>query len=473
PNFKYYMYRDIIYFSRARLALTRAFIFEGVDTAEKTEEPRQESLSDKTKVIVIGLIIAVVGSIISGSYAKESIVNYAGFGMLLAGIAASILGIFGTVATTLRVRLSRESPVSVTDNKPKMLYLSVWSIGAGAALAVIGSILGGAYEKATVINNAGFGMLLSGICVFVLGFFGTVLATLQTRINQDAFKVDRPKFLFYSILSMGVGTALTIIGSTMSRSFAKETMMNFTGFGTLLAGIVVLSIGISGTVAEILKNGWYQKKQPCEDQPRIMFGSVWAIGIGAMLVIIGSLLAGSYEKNSLLNFTGFGMLLVGTGVFVYGVFETTRISAMDLLSRKRNGTLTKTSKMDTEECESKNNQTLPLRVKKAWRNMVSTRAVLNVAGIMVAVGLLFFSLWQLDLIVSGPVWWQSSPTGQGWSWQGPGAYANDYFQCFFWKTTVGEAYDTLFLLVFISFIVMFASAFFWPRFRTKDADKAL
>ncbi len=366
-------------------------------------------------------------------------------------------------------------PANVSGNKPKMLFLSIWSIGIGAALAATGSILASAYEKATIINDSGFGMLLTGICVFVLGFFGTMLATLQTRINQDeapfSFKVDRPRLLFSSILSMGIGTALTIIGSTMSRSYAKETLMNYTGFGLLLTGIAILSIGISGAVAEILKNGWYLNRRPCEDQPRIMFGSIWAIGMGSMLVIIGSLLAGSYEKSSLMNFTGFGMLLGGTGVLVYGIFETARISAMDLLSRKRNGTLAKTPNMDLRECELKKQEDFPERFKSAWRNLVATRAVLNIAGIMVAMGLLFFSLWQLDLIVSGPVWWQSSPTGQGWSWQGPGAYANDYFQCFLWKTTVGQAYDTLFLLIFISFIVIFASAFFWPRFRVKNEDK--
>jgi hypothetical protein len=102
---------------------------------------------------------------------------------------------------------------------------------------------------------------------------------------------------------------------------------------------------------------------------------------------------------------------------------------------------------------------------------VKTSAVLNLAGAMFALGLLFFSLWQLDLIVSGPVWWSSGSQGTGTGWSHVnGAYSNDYFQCFLWKTTVGQAYDTFFLLIFISFIVLFASAFFWPRFRTKNVD---
>ena len=112
----------------------------------------------------------------------------------------------------------------------------------------------------------------------------------------------------------------------------------------------------------------------------------------------------------------------------------------------------------------KNSKTRPRR------KQAKTNAIINLAGIMVATCLLFFSLWQLDLIVSGPVWWQASPDGAGWSWAGPGAYSKDYFQCFLWKTTVGQAYDTLFMLIFISFIVLFASTFFWPHTRVKNYD---
>ena len=344
-----------------------------------------------------------------------------------------------------------EEPASIRA-KPRMLFFSVWAIGIGVALAVIGSIVASAYEKNTMINDTGFGVLLSGICVFVLGFFGTMLATMGTRINQtrphSGVKVERPRFLFPSILSMGIGTALTVIGSIISRSYAKETMMNYTGFGMLLSGIAILSLGISGTLVIILKNRW----ELSEDQPRVVLGSIWSIGIGSMLIIIGTLVASSYAKNTLTNYAGFGMLLAGTGVFVYGIFETARISAMGFLSRKRNGT------------------TVKMPSGTIWKNLVCTRAVLNIAGIMAALGLLFFSLWQLDMIVSGPVWWASSAYGAGWSWSGPGPYADNYFQCFLWKTTIGQAYDTLFLLIFISFIILFASAFFWPRLRTKNED---
>ena len=113
-------------------------------------------------------------------------------------------------------------------------------------------------------------------------------------------------------------------------------------------------------------------------------------------------------------------------------------------------------------------ETVQERLKNFGNNLIKTSAILNLTGVMAAICVLFFSLWQLDLIVSGPVWWSSLPNGQGTGWSHPnGAYAEQYFQCFFWKTTVGQAYDTLFMLIFISFIVLFASAFFWPRTRPK------
>jgi len=163
-----------------------------------------------------------------------------------------------------------------------------------------------------------------------------------------------------------------------------------------------------------------------------------------------------------MNYSGFGMLLSGTGVFVYGLFETARFSALGYLSGKRSSV-----NVDLESVKPK--EKFSVRLKGFFRNLVKTSAIINLIGVMVSLGLLFFSLWQLDLIVSGPVWWEASPDGQGWYWPGPGAYANDYFQCFFWKTTIGQAYDTLFMLVFISFIVLFASAYFWPRGHNRAA----
>ena len=66
---------------------------------------------------------------------------------------------------------------------------------------------------------------------------------------------------------------------------------------------------------------------------------------------------------------------------------------------------------------------------------------------------ILFAVWQWDIIVTGCVWWEASPTGVGWAWPGPGAYARAPFQCWLWRTTIGSAYDTLLFLIFVSAIV--------------------
>lgn len=80
--------------------------------------------------------------------------------------------------------------------------------------------------------------------------------------------------------------------------------------------------------------------------------------------------------------------------------------------------------------------------------------VWNVIGIISAIFLNLFGLWQLDIIVSGPVW------SAGWAHLN-GKYADMYFQCWLWKTTIGGAYDVLFFLIFLSICVMFVSLWFW------------
>jgi len=79
----------------------------------RTKEKGQEALSSKTKVIVIGLVLAIIGSVISSSYAKATLTNYTGFGMLLAGIAVFVFGICATATATVEARLSRAKPASI------------------------------------------------------------------------------------------------------------------------------------------------------------------------------------------------------------------------------------------------------------------------------------------------------------------------------------------------------------------------
>jgi hypothetical protein len=418
--------------------------------------------------MAIGLVLAIIGSLICSSYEKATLTNYTGFGMLLAGLAAFIIGIFATAATSLQIRLCEQDPEAKLFN-PKLLLASVWSIGIGLALTVTGFLLGAQWAEGTILNDTGYALLLSGAGVFIVGLTAMTITTIKvlrsekpqaTQIKQR-IRPKKPTANFFRTLLVTLGLILTVGGSLLANSYEKETLLNYAGFGILLTGITILSIGITQTIVMIYRERWKLNEIYCaENEPRVVLGSIWAIGIGAMLAINGSLIGSSFAKTTILNYAGFGMLLAGIGVFIYGLFETARISAMGYINYKRTQTL-------QEPCTPRQKTSPSQKLKNFGRNLVKTSAILNLAGVMTALGLLFFSLWQLDIIVSGPVWHQN-PDGTGWFWPGPGPYANNYFQCFLWKTTIGEAYDTLFMLIFISFIILFASAFFWPRARRQE-----
>lgn len=435
---------------------------EEMTTSASDEGKVQEPQAGKTKAVVIGIVLAIIGSLIASAYAKETITNYVGFIMLLCGIAAFVIGVVATSTSYLKTCLCRETPAKIGVKTLKILCLSIWLLGIGIVLAVIGPILCSAYATNTSINEVGYWLLWTGTGVFLFGVAGTTIIGLKRRAKQKGVKVVKSRRRFSNILLIGVGVALIIAGFLIAGSYAKESLINYAGIVTLLTGIAVLSVGIAKMVVAILKKRMYPDGKVSRNEPRIIFGSIWATAIGLMLLINGSLIAGSYEKNSLMNCLGFGMLLAGTSVFVYGLFETARIGTMGYFSSRRDSI-----SLDVKHAKKK--EKISVRLRKFGRNLVKTSAVLNLIGVMVGIGLLFFSLWQLDLIVSGPVWWEESPTGSGWSWNGPGAYAREMFQCTeLWITTIGQAYDTLFMLIFISFIVVFASAFFWPKGRAKE-----
>jgi hypothetical protein len=254
-----------------------------------------------------------------------------------------------------------------------------------------------------------------------------------------------------SMTAIAAGLILTLIGSVLSSNWARETIINYVGFGMVLAGLCVFVFGIFGTIARTLKVRLGQQT-PGGNKVAVglLIRRVWAVGAGIVLVLVGSIVGSCYAKETLMNYAGFGLQLAGIAFLVLGAFETARISANIYIRNKH----------DSEKRGVKT-RSLGERLRCFWKNLVTTRSLYNILGIMASLTLLLFSLWQLDIIVGGPVWY--TEYGVGWHWDGPGAYADKPFQCFLWQTTIGQAYDTLFALIFISFIILFISMFFWHR----------
>jgi hypothetical protein len=422
-------------------------------------------------------VLVIVGSIVGGAFEKGTLTNYAGFGMLLVGIVIFVYGICSILNVNIKNRMRKKNQEFYESKKRLSIYSSIWAIGAGVVLAVLGSIFASTYDRALLMNTIGFCMLLTGIGMLALGFSSVALEIVRIELREDQnTKVRTPKQLFFSITLLGLGVGFLAIGTLLAKSYAKATMFNNAGLGILIAGISILCLGISGAINSILKTQNHNQNRTInEPYSRINFSSIWAIGIGTMLLIIGFILSGNFEKNTIINYTGFGMLITGAGVFVYGLFEAVRSFAAGYLNYRH--TQNSTTQPKNIQNKQKKQKT---RFNFFWKNMIQTSSIVNLAGIITSVCILFFSIWQLDIIVSGPVWWSSGEYGTGTGWSHPnGAYANDYFQCFIWKTTIGQAYDTLFMLIFIAFIVMFLSAYLWPKHnrtakgKQKDGDSEI
>ncbi len=205
-------------------------------TSASNNEICQEPYSGKTKVIIISIVLAIIGSLISGSFAKETVTNYAGFIMLLTGITTFVIGVFATAAAYLKPRLCQEAPATLHLKRTRILFLSIWSIGIGIVLAVLGYILGGAYAGYLIldsvsISSISYGLRLTGTGAFLIGVTATTIIGLKQRKKQPDIKGAKPKGRLSSGLLIGIAVILVITGFTLAGSYAKESIMNMQALG--------------------------------------------------------------------------------------------------------------------------------------------------------------------------------------------------------------------------------------------------
>jgi hypothetical protein len=409
----------------------------------------------------IGLVLCVIGFLINVNFPSEAMWNSYSFITLLVGVCIFVIGLFASVATSIKTNFSNRTGVEGANaDKPRLLLSGILVIGFGLVLAVAGFILKENFSE-IALNYTGFGLLLAGVATLILGLFSSASTIIISRVNRKEGNFERKNILglFVSLWITGLGAILAVTG-LMLRWYIIIDLQRVLGFEMLLAGVAILIVGTSGSLGLILKSRFAQNENfgLINTRNRAFLASVLSTGLGAALLTDGFILSTSFAKDTIMNYTGFVMLLVGVAIAVFSAFELTRLYATCYLSniRYQNQNAPKNGKAEK----------IRLGLKARWAYYFSARAVFNIAGIMTAIGLLFFSLWQLDLIVSGPVWYESG--NRGWSWNKPGSYADSPFQCFLWKTTVGQAYDTLFMLVFISFVILFISAFFWPRAKNSE-----
>jgi ABC-type uncharacterized transport system permease subunit len=90
---------------------------EEVSAPPRIEEKSQEPLPSSMTAIAVGLILTLIGSVVSSNWDRDTIINWVGFGMVLFGMVLFVLGIFGTAAKTLNARLGQKTPARVLTRR--------------------------------------------------------------------------------------------------------------------------------------------------------------------------------------------------------------------------------------------------------------------------------------------------------------------------------------------------------------------
>lgn len=106
-------------------------------------------------------------------------------------------------------------------------------------------------------------------------------------------------------------------------------------------------------------------------------------------------------------------------------------------------------------------ETLTYKLLRKKPSKKETRILALFVFLIVSFSILhMFSIWQLDIICVTPVW----NTQRFIQEVNGNIYSQCPFQCWLWRTTIGEAYDILFFLNFLSFygtIIIFVIMLYW------------
>jgi len=133
------------------------------------------------------------------------------------------------------------------------------------ALSIIGSSLL-LVTALYILTEGGVSLGLLAIPIFILSILSVVfIAISKGEFTNDDIDANPPQenphvpinvvhrqSLVASIWSIGVGIALSIIGSQIGSMFIKGSIGNYVGLGLLWMGIIVLIVGVFGLLASVV-----------------------------------------------------------------------------------------------------------------------------------------------------------------------------------------------------------------------------
>lgn len=280
----------------------------------------QKPLLSGLSAIIAGIVFSAAGSDACKSWAKFTIENYVGFGILSAGIVFIVLGIFLLAEGIFKTILAREKriprwlPSRFSElSSLKSLFQKLHLFACGVALFIVGSLTGSTWAKFTIENYFGFGMLMVGSAALILGVVGIATAYVLGAKHSTP--------LFNGVLAVACGIVMFLIGSVTGNEWAKYTVANYVGFGTLLVGIFTISLGAFGVINATIKRYIEQVKaeKPIRVKEKVLFGSLWIIGFAIGSSFVGSIVANAWAAASIENHFGYGFLMIGMATLLIGL----------------------------------------------------------------------------------------------------------------------------------------------------------
>jgi cytochrome c biogenesis protein CcdA len=110
-----------------------------------------KSLFARATVASAGISLFFVGAMIAQSLDKSTLQNQIGFGIYIAGIAISILGVAATFITSLEGYLDIFTPFWA--KRRRLLARYTWVIAVGAVLIAVGLITATNIEKHSIMYS--------------------------------------------------------------------------------------------------------------------------------------------------------------------------------------------------------------------------------------------------------------------------------------------------------------------------------
>jgi hypothetical protein len=176
--------------------------------------------------------------------------------------------------------------------------------------------------------------LISGI-LGILGFsFGLTAGILTLKRSQKILAIFGISFLFASSIASSLIVSNYIeIGSIFTIPIILLSILS----------LVFLGVAHNNFETNILRNMENEETIPYptpQEKPHVpinvahrqsLIASIWSIGVGLVLGIIGSQFGSMFVKGSIGNYVGLGMLWTGIIVLILGAFGLLVIAVMEYL----------------------------------------------------------------------------------------------------------------------------------------------